>query len=145
MKQTLLSIFFLSTWLFTNPESNPGAITGTWLVEKKNGKVLIYKQGNSYFGKIIWIKHPYLEDGTPRKDVNNPDPEKRNEPIVGLIILKNFLFKGGHEWSEGTIYDPQNGKEYDCILSLTNPNKLDVRGYIGFSWIGRTETWTRIE
>ena len=45
------------------------------------------------------------------------------------------------EYEDGTIYDPKNGKTYSCIITR-NGKKLDVRGYVGFSWIGRTTTWT---
>jgi uncharacterized protein (DUF2147 family) len=46
-------------------------------------------------------------------------------------------------WKGGTIYDPDNGKLYKCKMTLTEPKRLEVRGYIGFSFIGRTVVWTR--
>ncbi|MCB0468882.1 MAG: DUF2147 domain-containing protein, partial [Aequorivita sp.] len=53
--------------------------------------------------------------------------------------------KDGDEYNDGTIMDPNNGKVYKCYIELDGPNKLDVRGYIGFSLLGRTQTWTRVD
>ena len=70
--------------------------------------------------------------------------KKKNQPIQGMQIV-NDLEKDGDEWSDGTILDPKNGKEYSCIISLEEANKLKVRGYLGFSIIGRTQYWYRVE
>ena len=83
------------------------------------------------------------ENGKPKVDNNNPDKNKQNLPIIGLIILEDFSFDGDDEWKYGTIYDPESGKTYDCNLTLKSKNILHVRGYIGISLFGRTETWTR--
>jgi uncharacterized protein (DUF2147 family) len=58
-------------------------------------------------------------------------------------MLKNFSFDE-NEWNGGTIYDPENGKTYNCKIAIRDGNKLDVRGYIGISLLGRTETWFRV-
>jgi uncharacterized protein (DUF2147 family) len=59
------------------------------------------------------------------------------------VILKNFKFTGS-AWENGTIYDPNSGKTYDCILKIKDGNKtLDIRGFVGISMFGRTSTWTR--
>jgi uncharacterized protein (DUF2147 family) len=58
---------------------------------------------------------------------------------MGLKVLRDFVFVGDNRWEEGKIYDPENGKDYSCILTLIDANTLNVRGYIGFSLIGRTQ------
>jgi uncharacterized protein (DUF2147 family) len=113
------------------------AVLGEWLSEKKDGKVLIYKQGEKYFGKISWGR-----DGGDKKDVNNPDDKLKTQPIVGSVILKGFEFTG-KSWEEGTIYDPNNGKTYSCTIKTKKPNELEIRGYVGISLLGRTTIWTR--
>jgi uncharacterized protein (DUF2147 family) len=113
------------------------AVLGEWLSEKKDGKVLIYKQGEKYFGKISWGK-----DGGEKKDVNNPDEKLRTQPIVGSVILKGFEFTG-KSWEDGTIYDPNNGKTYSCTIKIKKANELEIRGFIGISLLGRTTVWTR--
>jgi uncharacterized protein (DUF2147 family) len=117
-------------------------IVGTWLTGgKEPAKIQIYKSGKKYYGKIVWLKNP-LSDGKQKIDKNNSDQSKRNQPIIGLVILTGFEFDDD-EWNNGNIYDPESGKTYSCYLSLKNSTTLKVRGYIGFSLFGRTEFWTR--
>ena len=82
------------------------------------------------------------KNGQPKVDSKNPDKNKQNQKIIGLVILQNFKFDDD-EWNDGKIYDPESGKTYSCNLSLNGNNTLKVRGYIGISLLGRTETWTR--
>ena len=56
-------------------------------------------------------------------------------------MLKNFVFDGDDEWSDGSIYDPKNGKTYKCYIKFDNPQMLKIRGYIGVSLLGRTTHW----
>lgn len=117
---------------------NKDAILGEWLSEKKDGKVLIYKQGEKFFGKIVWGR-----DGT-RKDANNPDPKLKDQNIIGSVILKDFDFTG-KAWEEGTVYDPNNGKTYSCTMKMPDANTLLIRGFVGISLLGRSTTWTRVK
>lgn len=55
------------------------------------------------------------------------------------------LIKIGKVWDDGTIMDPKNGKEYSCKIELEGQDKLKVRGYLGFSLLGRTQTWFRVK
>ncbi len=119
-------------------------IVGVWLTAgKEPAKIQIFKSGEKYFGKITWLTYPE-ENGKPRIDNNNPDRTKRNNQIIGLVILNGFQFDGKEEWEDGRIYDPENGKTYSCYLSLKDRITLNVRGYVGISLFGRTETWTRV-
>jgi len=82
----------------------------------------------------------------------NPDPKcdkcegaNKNAPIVGLTILTG-LRKDGDEYTDGKILDPDNGKVYSSTLRLAEDGrKLNVRGYIGLSLLGRSQTWIRQE
>ena len=146
MKQVKVVLFmtFLSLQLFA--QGNPDACLGTWLTGSKKGHVQIYKQGDKYFGKIIWLKEPNDEaTGKPKLDKNNPDAAKKSRPILGMINLNNFAYDGNNVWEGGKIYDPENGKEYSCKMKLVSANQLDVRGFIGVSLIGRTDNWTRVK
>jgi uncharacterized protein (DUF2147 family) len=138
MKRFCLSfipLFLLSVSLLAS--SNADAILGEWLSQEKDGKIVIFKQGDQYFGKISWGKIP------GKKDTKNPDEKLRNKDLVGAVILKNFKFTGS-SWENGTIYDPNSGKTYDCILKIRDGNKtLDIRGFVGTAMFGRTSTWTR--
>lgn len=120
------------------------SILGTWYNTTKSAKVEIYMKGTTYAGKIVWLKEP-IDDitGKPKTDENNPETSKQKIAIMSLIVLEKFSNDGDGTFSEGTIYDPENGKTYKCKMSMIDNNNLDVRGYIGIPAIGRTENWTR--
>jgi uncharacterized protein (DUF2147 family) len=142
MKKTtllLMTLLFCET-LFS--QINADAILGTWLTGSGKGKVHIYKEGNKYNGKIVWLKEPNREDGTAKLDRNNSDKALQSRPIMGLNMLKDFTFEKD-KWVGGTIYDPENGKTYSCKITYRD-GKLDVRGFIGISLIGRTDTWFKV-
>lgn len=115
-----------------------------WYNEEKTAKIQIYKANDGkFYGKVVWLKVPEVE-GKPKIDIHNPDKAKQNEPIIGLLLLKGFKKDGETDYTDGTVYDPKNGKTYKC--KLTNKgDKLDVHGYIGMSFIGRTTVWTKAE
>ena len=138
MKKTFaILLYFAFTSISLLAANNADVILGEWISEPKDGKIAIFKQGDRYYGKITWGKTP------GKKDVNNPDARLRNRELVGTVILKDFVFKGG-SWESGTIYDPHSGKTYDCILKVKDNNqKLDIRGYVGMAMFGRTSTWSR--
>jgi len=126
-------------------------ILGLWLTQDGKAKVQMFQCDNKYCGKIVWLKDINYRpgeregfDGQPRVDHNNPDEKRQNRSILGLQIVKDLQFNDG-KWSGGEIYDPKNGKSYRCKTSLSENNKLNIRGYIGFSLFGRTSQWQRVE
>ena len=123
---------------------NKEAIIGKWQSEHGNGRIQIYKTGDKYSGKLVWLKSPNDAAGNPKKDANNPSPALRDRPVLGVEILKGFTYNGDGEWEGGTVYDPKSGKTYSCKMSLVGNDKLKIRGYIGVSMIGKTETWTKV-
>ncbi len=122
-------------------------IIGVWLNEDKDAHIQIYKEGEKFFGKIVWLSEPIDSiTGKPKVDDKNSDPKLQNRPIMGLLLLKNFVFDGDDEWEDGEIYDPKSGNTYSCYMEFpdkNNKNNLKIRGYIGFSLFGRTTYWTR--
>ena len=147
MKKGIASFILIASLISFDALSQNKAddITGIWLSGgKEPAKIQIYKTGEKFYGKIIWLKNP-TENGKQRVDSNNPDKEKQSNPIIGLVILKGFKFDGDDEWKGGDIYDPESGKTYSSYIYLKDKNTLKVRGYIGISFFGRTETWTRTD
>jgi len=140
----LFSLMLLLT--FSVSAQNDGdALLGVW--EPSNGKarVKIDKIGDKYFGRIVWLKEPKDPNtGEPKVDKNNPDVSLRSTPLRGYRMLKDFVFKGDGVWEEGTIYDPENGNNYSCIIKLKDDNTLDIRGFIGIQTFGRTDEWKRL-
>ena len=116
-------------------------IEGIWLNEEKDAKIQIYKaRDGKFYGKIIWLKEP-TKNGKPKTDEKNPKENLKNQPLVDLIILKGFEMDG-NTYEDGTIYDPNNGKTYDCKMTYKGKT-LSIRGYIGISLFGRTTVWER--
>lgn len=73
---------------------------------------------------------------------------RKGQKIVGMTIIKGIKAKDGaeNEFTGGEILDPENGKVYKCKMKLSDDgSKLEVRGFIGFSLLGRSQTWTREE
>ena len=130
-------------------EVNADDILGIWLNEDGDAHVNVYREDGMFYGKIVWLKTPIDEEtGEPKLDDDNEDENLRNRPIMGLMLLRDFKFDGDDEWDSGRIYDPKNGKDYKCYMEFPeeeDKNKLKVRGYIGFSLLGRTTYWTRVE
>ena len=119
-------------------------ILGVWLSETKEGKIEIYRVGNKYFGKLIWSKNMFAADGkTSNKDLNNEEKKLRNRDLKNLVLLNNLVFDED-EYNGGTIYDPKNGSTYKCYMTISG-DKLNIRGYIGISLIGRTSVWSRVK
>ncbi len=145
-----LLVFFLFSF-FTNVFSQSTASTegdkilGLWLTGTGKAHIKITKYGdNKYGGKIVWLKEPTKPDGTAKKDTKNPDKIKQANNVLGLNNLLGFTFAGSKSYEGGSIYDPENGKTYKCIMTLDDANTLKVRGYVGVQMFGRTDTWTRV-
>jgi uncharacterized protein (DUF2147 family) len=125
-------------------------LLGTWLNQKQDAKIEIFNCGNEYCGKIVWLKEPVYPagskegtPGTPKIDYKNPDSARHKTPLMGLQIMEGMQFSADNLWKNGKIYDPDSGKTYSSKATLTSHDQLDLRGFIGISLIGRTETWTR--
>ncbi|RPH35703.1 DUF2147 domain-containing protein [bacterium] len=141
----LLSLFVLggvAPLLAQEDSTAANAVLGEWLTAEGTSKILIFKCGDEYCGKISWLKEPE-RDGKARVDEKNPEERLRTQPLLGMTILRGFAFDGDDTWKGGKIYDPKSGNDYSAKMSLADPNTLELRGYILIPLLGRTETWTR--
>jgi uncharacterized protein (DUF2147 family) len=138
--------FFLTATLGLSQNAEADRLLGVW--EPSNGKarVKIEKIGEKYYGKIVWLREPNDPNTSqPKVDKNNPDASLRSVPLKGYRLLKDFKYLGKDQWDSGTIYDPENGSTYKCIIKMSDNNTLDIRGYIGVEALGRTDVWKRLE
>jgi uncharacterized protein (DUF2147 family) len=138
----ILSAVLLLLVLATSAADDMPAIEGTWLSGDGDGWIAISVDGARLSG--IVRGSPNADDDRPDKDEKNPDPALRNRPLTGLELFAGFSYDGGGRWSGGTIYDPNSGKTYRCIITWVDSGTLKVRGYVGVPMLGRTETWTRV-
>jgi uncharacterized protein (DUF2147 family) len=119
---------------------------GRWrTVDDVTGKpqsvVSIWEENGKLYGRVQELVDPDPQDPNPRCE--DCTGEQKGKPVIGLRILWD-LEKDGDAWSGGTILDPASGKTYNCLLSVEDGgNTLKVRGFRGFSVLGRTQHWFR--
>ena len=119
-------------------------VVGKWKLEDGTAIVEVYRQGDAFNGKIVWLQHPTEADGSPAVDNNNPDSKLRSRQLIGLNMLSG-LKECGDEYSGGTIYDPGNGKTYYCSMKVDG-DVLKVRGSLDKrGLLGRTMDWFRVK
>ncbi|TGK35828.1 DUF2147 domain-containing protein [Leptospira andrefontaineae] len=148
MKRTgaifLFVLFFAGAFSLS---ADPAPVTGVWRTfndagTKEESTVEIYEKDGKIFGKILSLIDPNDKDGKPARCTECDGPEK-DKPILGMVIIKG-LGADGDKWTGGRILDPNDGTWYKCSLKATEGGKkLEVRGYIGFSLIGRSQFWQK--
>ena len=134
MYSLLLSLFLL----LQTPN-----VEGIWVnIDDATGvaksEIELYVAQGKLYGRVSKL---LLPEDQGKKCVNCKGSEK-DKPIEGLIIVRG-LSRDDAAWSDGKIMDPANGKSYDCTIGFENPNTLNVRGFLGFSFLGRTQVWKR--
>lgn len=143
MRKIIFSIIVLLMPLAATFAQGKPNVTGKWKLDDGSAIVEVYQQGNVYNGKIVWLAEPTEADGTPAKDLNNPDKSLRSRQLIGLNMLSG-LKEVGDEYKEGKIYDPGNGKTYNCSMKLEG-DVLKVRGSLDKrGLLGRTMDWFRV-
>lgn len=134
---TIISVMLAASAAFAQD------VIGKWKLDDGTAIVEVYKNGDAYNGKIVWLEEPTDADGTPAKDNNNPDPALRTRELIGLNMLSGLKKTADNEYSGGKIYDPGNGKTYNCSMKVEG-NVLKVRGSLDKrGLIGRTMDWFR--
>lgn len=120
--------------------------TGYWLVQDGSAVVRIEESGDRLSGRTVWMKDPKGPDGKPLLDELNPDPTKRGRKRLGLPILFGFSPPDAKGVCEGgQVYNPRDGKTYSGTITLIGKDRLELRGYVLVTLIGKTQTWTRVE
>ncbi|MBN9384936.1 MAG: DUF2147 domain-containing protein [Chitinophagaceae bacterium] len=135
----LVSVFaFLSVGIMSFAQ-----IEGEWKTiddETKQPRSIVEiskKSDGKYYGKVSQLLiTPEDPNCSKCKD------DRKGKPILGMEVIRG-LKKDGDEFTGGTITDPKTGKVYKCTITREG-NKLNVRGYIGFSLIGRTQIWEKM-
>lgn len=132
----LLTSLFISAALAQSP-------AGKWVSKddktgKKRAIIQLNTSGNTLSGTVIRV---YPQPGDTGICAKCPGAFK-NKPVQGLQVVWGLKDKGNGEWVGGHILDPKSGRIYRAKMTLKG-NKLYVRGYVGFSVLGRTQVWYR--
>jgi len=136
----LIIVTAVATFVMLSAENEADSVIGLYWTPAKDGKVEIFKKDNKYYGKLI-LSGKSADD----KDQYNPDPKLRDRPLNGLVFLTDFEYSEKEsKWINGKVYGADKGKSYRAFMKLKSGNLL-LRGYVGISLIGRTETFERIK
>jgi len=109
---------------------------GVWLNPENGSNVEFYRCGAGLCGKIVKVS-----DGQVR-DNNNPDPAKRERPIVGLLILEGARQTGDNRWA-GTLHNRENGKTYSGFVTVKSKDALELSGCV-LAVLCKTVMWKRV-
>lgn len=140
-----------------DPVYDKDAVLGVWKTEPNDdgyySHIEIYLADGKYSGRIVFLNSPVViegdEDGVvgqPRADFKNPDEALRGRPLIDMDLMYGFEHNGKNKWEDGRIYDPESGKEYNCKVTMKDPDTLEIFGYIkvAFAKLGRDTAWTRV-
>ena len=121
------------------------SVFGKWkTIDDKTGEaksiVEIFENSGKVHGKVIEI----MDASKSNRKCNKCTGTDKDKPVLGLVIIKG-LSKDGDEYNGGKIVDPESGKIYKSFIKLIGKDKLEVRGYVGFALIGRSQTWIRVK
>jgi uncharacterized protein (DUF2147 family) len=123
---------------------------GKWkTIDDETGKqrsiVQIYEKNGKLYGKIVQLFREPNEEPDPVCNECDRDDPRYNQRVAGMEILTGLVKDSETFWEDGEILDPKNGTVYGCEIEVQSRDKLKVRGYIGFSLLGRTQYWYRVE
>ncbi|WP_158968776.1 DUF2147 domain-containing protein [Paraglaciecola sp. L3A3] len=133
------------------------AIEGLWYTKDQAAQVKVYQCDDSFCGDLVWLKEPTWDQADveekkgavldqPKLDLNNDDKKLRSRSILGITLLTGLKKSDENEYTKGKIYDAESGNTYSCEAELEDSaDTLQMTGYIGVSWLGRTTTWTRVK
>ena len=147
MKKTFFAVLLILLWT-VNVAMADGSPIGKWKTiddetKKEKSIVEVYEQDGKIYGRILQLLQE--KDGGKSKLCEKCTGSDHNKPTVGMVFLKG-LKADGNEYGGGTIMDPNNGKTYKCKLEVLDGGaKMKVRGFIGFSLMGRNQFWYRVQ
>ena len=142
MKKITTTLLFVFVGLLAFSQINAD-IVGEWYNAEKDAVITLFEENESVSGKITWMKFPNDDNGNPKTDPLNPDEKLKSRARMGMVMMTGFAYDEDNVWDDGELYDPKKGKTYSGMMTLKDKNTIDLRGYIGFSFIGRSSTWTR--
>jgi len=140
-------VLFLSLLISGAFAQEAQKLAGIWWNDTKTSKIEVKEENGKFIGTVIYINPSKYVNGEPEKDTENPDAKLRSRSRLGLQILSGLKYVASdRNWQNGSIYDPDNGKTYDCYAWFEkDPNVLILKGYVaGIKWLGRSTTWTRV-
>lgn len=116
--------------------ASAGDPTGTWLRSSGSSKIRVDACGSALCGTVVWEREP-------RKDVYNPDPAKRNDPVTGRRVLLGMKPSGTPDQWKGEVYNAEDGKTYTGYVTLQGDGTLKLQGCVLGGLICKSDVWSR--
>jgi uncharacterized protein (DUF2147 family) len=145
MKTALIIFLMLLSGAASSQSHSPAGLWKTYSdrTGEADGLVRIVEENGEFQGIVEAVFSPPAPSAHPLCE--QCSGELRNKPIVGMKILRGLRWDG-EQYSGGEILDPDEGRFYRCSMRVTESGRvLEVRGYVGISLFGRTQTWKRQE
>jgi uncharacterized protein (DUF2147 family) len=122
----------IGLWQAVDPDTKQP--TGWFAVTEDNGV---------YDGTLVKM---FLQPGQdPNVVCDKCRDDRHDQPWLGIQIIRGMKPDGDNKYDGGTILDPRDGQVYDAMMTVTPDGQtLVVRGYLGISFLGRNEYWTRL-
>jgi len=115
---------------------------GIWMPEGGGLKVELSNCAGNLCGRVVWLGEPLDQEGQPKTDRLNPDPSKRDRPLIGLEVVHGMSPAGPDRWS-GVIYNADDGRTYRANLRVTDERTAVLEGCI-LKVLCLGHTWTRV-
>jgi len=113
-----------------------------WSTGKPMGLIRIYEKGGEFYGRI----EPVPGEKDDGKRCTRCTDDRKNQPYTGLELMRHLRYHDVGEYDGGDILDPGSGSIYGCKLHLIDGgHRLLMRGFLGISLLGRSQTWQRVE
>ena len=133
--------FLATASAFAAPARDP---SGTWLTEDERARIRVEKCGptqDNLCGFVVWMKTPEGDEPASKRDTKNPDPKKRNRPVLGHQLMMGLTANEEGRYV-GKIYNNEDGKSYDVTVWSEQPGTLNVKGCL-IAFLCSTQIWTR--
>lgn len=138
MKGTVAAAAAVAAITLAAPQAGAADATGVWARPSGSSQIRISSCGNALCGKLVWLKEP-------RNDVNNPDPAKRRNPLLGTEIVLGMKPTGKADTWKGKVYNAEDGKTYTGYITLHGNSKMELEGCVLGGLICKGETWSRVK
>lgn len=142
-----LFLFFLTGFSFAPAANNdPDAICGKWTSAEKTITIQIYRDGNTYKGKMVWFKNKDQSKAMDEwTDKHNPNPALRNRKLIGMEVLYGLQYDAKSDtWEKGKIYVAETGKEWNAAAVLKTKDQLVLSGYWKVKFLGKDMILNRV-
>lgn len=146
MKIIVFIFFSLISEILNAQEVKNTALVGTWKCSTYDITVRTYIEGETVCANLLSFpcSHKIKKPLADHFDIHNPKKELRSRRMLNIMVLSKLVYEGNNKWIDGDVYVPATGQFYNATLILNTPTQLQIRGFIGFEFIGKSLIFNKI-